>query len=97
MIVFILIVDCLDVMRGKLDPLRRAEHAQQNRDPFVRTHSLKNSVSTSERPAAEADAVAAAQVKAPTPLRQVDQSIRAGARLERVDDGVVEPGRGVTL
>jgi hypothetical protein len=33
--VFILIVDSLDVMCGKLDPLRRAEQAEQNRDPFV--------------------------------------------------------------
>jgi hypothetical protein len=42
LIVVILIVDGLDVMCRKLDPLRCAEQTEQDLRPFVRSHSLED-------------------------------------------------------
>jgi hypothetical protein len=94
--VFILIVDSLDVMCGKLDPLRRAEHTQQDRDPIVRSHPLEDPDPAGEWSAADANAVAAPKGES-APTRQVDQAVRSGACLQFFDDRVVELCRYTAL
>jgi hypothetical protein len=76
--VFILIVDCLDVICGKLDPLRHAEHAEQDGDAFVRSHALEDPDPAGEWPAADANAIATPKGDDASTW-QADQAVRSGA------------------